>query len=83
MIDVINKRERRVVMVSGSEEINLMSGIAQESENVVRVVAMTPIDAIREALLAGKLVGLGEPHWHPDLSGASTLGCAIRRSGES
>lgn len=28
MIDVINKRERRVVMVSGSEEINLMSVIA-------------------------------------------------------
>ncbi|MFM5422708.1 hypothetical protein ACET8S_07560 [Aeromonas veronii] len=27
---------------------------------------MTPVAAIREALLAGKLVGLGEPHWHPD-----------------
>ena len=27
---VINKRERRVVMVGESEEINLMSGIAQK-----------------------------------------------------
>ncbi|MGY3967523.1 hypothetical protein [Aeromonas enteropelogenes] len=26
---------------------------------------MTPVAAIREALLVGKLVGLGEPHWHP------------------
>lgn len=26
---------------------------------------MTPVAAIREALLASKLVGLGEPHWHP------------------
>lgn len=44
---------------------------------------MTPVAAIREALLAGKLVGLGSRTGTRILSGASTPGSVIRRSGES